>query len=127
VQDRIAVEHSAARGVTEQHANIRPVICAAFRRTRKRAKPVVQFFNGDSGDWPCPKVTAKSFQAQLQIGDVFNRASILAFRFQHFFGELRYCGLASADTLQVINKKADCVIDRLAVLSKLVPRRDEIR
>jgi hypothetical protein len=78
------------------------VICSAFWGTRKRAKPVVEFFNGDPRNFSFSKVSAETRETFFEIVDVCRAHPIFTLRFQHFFRQIRDGHVAPADSFQVI-------------------------
>src|SRR5204863_9938929 len=88
VADRINVQHPTPGGVTEQHTNVCPVVCAAFRATRKRAEPVVDFFNSNSGNLSVSKVSTETYEAFFQVANVRRAHPILSLRVEYLCRQL---------------------------------------
>src|SRR6266480_3320320 len=61
-RDRVKINHSALVCVTEQDADVSPVVCACFGRTRERAQPIIEFLNVDSGNRSLTKILGEPFE-----------------------------------------------------------------
>src|SRR4029450_3670607 len=125
VQDRIVVDHPAPLCIAEKHANVCPVVCAAFRGTRKRAEPIIQFFHSDSGNLAIAKVSAETRETFFQVVDVCRTHSILALCVQYLSRQLRHGHVAPTDSFQVIQVKGGRVADGLAVFGKFLAGLDD--
>jgi hypothetical protein len=107
--------------------NVCPVISAALWPAIDIAQPVVQFFDGDCGDWAIPKVCAEYRETLFQISNICRAHPVLALRVQHFFCQLRDGHVASADSFQVTQVKLGRVVDGLAVFGQLFAGLNDCR